>query len=269
MHLLYCDESNIERRAGDFLVYGGIFIPSEQAGSLSGEIERIRVDAGLSPEVRLKFNPRPEGFTHQEFITLKQRIIEASIEHECKFLAYVVLHDLAGVPDNARRFGINTVCYHFHCVLNRVGGSGLVLIDRFNDANNEIDAHLKQKMNVGIQLPYRNAPTRLTNITGFHYSAIGQSHFTSLVDIFVGSFRFAVNIHTRNDERLRENGLTVLRVLAPAFYRYPGGDRVPDIGLCFSPMNVRLDHFREKYRSLQAFMREGGVDSSQRIGRAR
>lgn len=265
MDLFYCDESNLEHRNGDFLLYGGVHIPGASAGALSDRIEQIRNDAGLAPDTRLKFNPRPDGLDHQQFIALKQNVIEAAIEHGCKLLAYGVLHNLAGDPDNARRFGINTVCYHFHCALNRVDRQGLVLIDRFNDGNNEIEGHLKEKMAVGIQLPHRNEATRLSRIVGFHYSAVGQSHFTSLIDILIGSLRYCVNVHTRALDDQRDGALNLLRVLSPVFYRYEGRDTVPDIGFCFSPMNIRAQPFFDRYIALQDFMREGGVDSGQTI----
>lgn len=264
MHLLYCDESNLEHRAGDFLMYAGALIPSDTAGALSQRIDELRAAAGLAPDVRLKFNPRPEGLTHQQFLELKQAVIGAAAEHGCKLLAYAVLHDLAGDPDNARRYGINTVCYHFHCALNRMDTKGIVLIDRFNDANNEIEGHLKEKMAVGVQLPHRKNPTRLSNIVGFHYSAVGQSHFTTLIDILVSSLRYAVNVHTR-DENNRDGAMNILQVLSPLFYRDANSDRVPDIGLCFSPMNVRSEQYHGLYISLQEFLREGGIDSGQTI----
>lgn len=264
MNLLYCDESNLEHRPGDFLLYAGVLIPGGAAGSLSDRIDELRRAAGVAANVRLKFNPAPDGLNHGQFLDLKQSIIETAVEHECKLLAYAVLHDLAGNPDNARRFGINTVCYHFHCALNRMQEKGIVLIDRFADANNEIEGHLKDKMAVGVQLPHRAEPTRLSNIVGFHYSAVGQSHFTSLIDILVGSLRYAINVQTRNEAN-REGAMNLIRLLSPLFYRYPGTERVPDMGFCFSPMNIRAPRYYAVYTALQAFFREAGVDSSQNI----
>lgn len=265
MDLCYCDESNLEDRAGDFLIYGGVHIPGDAAGLLSDRIEQLRAEAGLAADVRLKFNPRPDGLDHQQFIALKEGVINAAIQCGCKLLAYAVLHDLAGDPDNARRFGINTICYHFHCALNRIGRKGIILIDRFTDANNEIEGHLREKMAIGVQLPHRPIPTKLSNIVGFHYSAIGQSHFTSLIDIVVGSVRYAINVHTRNHVDQRQGALNLLRILSPIFYRDQGSDRVPDMGFCFSPMNIRAPRYLDRYTSLQNFLREGGIDSSQAI----
>lgn len=265
MHLLYCDESNLEHRPGDFLLYGGVVVPSDQAAALSTRIEEIRVNAGVSADANVKFNPPVPPLDHAGFRDLKQAIIEAAIQHDCKFLAYVVLHDLAGDPNTARLYGINTICYHFHCILNRIGGAGMVLVDRFNDDANAVDGHMRQKMWEGVRLPHRPRPSRLTNIIGFHYSAIGQAHFTSLSDILVGSIRFAINAHCRGQTNLRAGAQNLLQIINPLFFREEGQDGVPDLGFHFSPMNVRVPRFHEQYVSLQDFLREAGVASSQNI----
>lgn len=264
MNLLYCDESNLEHREGDFLLYGGVLIPGSKAGALSAKIEELRVGAGLAPDTRLKFNPAPEGMSHEDFRSLKQKIIEAAIEHGCKLLTYLVLHDLAKDPHEARRFGINTVCYHYHCVLSRMEEFGVVLIDRFNDDGNKIEGHLKEKMSTGVYFPYQQDPKRLSRIIGFHYAAIGQSHFTSLIDVLLGSFRFAMNAHCRSENKLHDSARNVLSIMSPLFFsRYD--DSICDMGIHFSPMNVKVERYRSQYLSLQDFLASGQVNSGQKL----
>ena len=127
-------------------------IEATQAKALSSKIDEVRQRAGVEKGFKLKFNPGPVGMPHEDFIRLKQDVLEAAINHGAKLLTYLTLHDLAREPDVARRYGINTVCYHFHCALNRTQTPGLVLIDRFNDAGNAIDAHLSDKFSTGVQL---------------------------------------------------------------------------------------------------------------------
>lgn len=109
MYLLYCDESNLQHRAGDFLVYGGVIIPADRAASLSLAIDDLRNAAGIEPSAELKFNPLLPPLDHHGYRNLKQKIIQTAIDHGCIMIAYVVLHDLAGDPNQARRYGINTV----------------------------------------------------------------------------------------------------------------------------------------------------------------
>ncbi|MEM9050012.1 MAG: DUF3800 domain-containing protein [Pseudomonadota bacterium] len=265
MYLFYGDETNLEHHAGDFLIYGGLVAESGQAHALSLAIDALRREHGVPRDYRMKFNPGPEGFSHQQFISLKQAALEAAVEHGARMIAYVILHDIATNSDEARRNGINTVCYHFNCILNCVGGPGLVLIDRFNDQGNQIDAHLRDKFSVGLTgMPY-TAEMRLENIIGFHYSAIGQSHMPSLVDIALGSLRFAINTHTRNQEANRESANNLLGLLGPLFWREGDAHAVPEIGFLFSPKVIWADRYRTQYESLKAFLHNGGIPTSQQI----
>ena len=138
MQLLYCDESNLEERAGDFLIYGGIMFDGAKAQEFSLAMDNLREKHGVPRDYQMKFNPGPPGFTHPQFIALKQEAISLAIKFEARLLVYLILHDIAKDPDTARRNGINAICYHFDCILKRDRDSGLVLIDRFNDAGNAI-----------------------------------------------------------------------------------------------------------------------------------
>lgn len=264
MHLLYCDESNMEERRGDFLLYGGIAVPADQLTPLSRAIDLLRARARVPRDFKLKFNPGPEGLTHQEFIDLKQNVITVASDHGATMIVYAILHDIATNPDEARRNGINTVCYHFDCLLNRWGGPGLALIDRFNDQGNRIDAHLSEKFSVGITgLPYTHQQ-RLRNIVGFHYSAVGQAHMPSVVDIALGSLRFALNAHTRDRQNQLETANTLLRILEPLFWRGSTG-AVSELSFLFSPKIVNVDAYRERYQAAKEFVAGAGIDIAQDI----
>ena len=265
MHLLYCDETNLAERGGDFLIYGGLMVEAEQALALSHALDDLRADYCVPRDYRLKFNPGPDGFSHEQFIAIKQNALEIADVHGARLLAYVILHDIARSPDEARRNGINTVCYHFQCVLNRLSSAGLVLIDRFNDEGNEIDGHLRDKFMVGLtDLPYCRE-MRLQSILGFHYSAVGQSHFPSVVDVALGSFRFALNAHTRGLEQNMDTARALLGLLSPLFWRAEEEEAVPELGLLFSPKIIRHTEYRGRYERLKAFLDECGIPTTQPI----
>ena len=265
MKLLYCDESNMEERSGDFLVYGGVVVPGENAKALSEDIRKIRQKAGIEATERVKFLPPVSPCDHKAYIEVKQAIIEAAIDREAVFIAYLVLHDLAKDPEEARLFGINTVCTHFNWILNRIGGPGLALIDRINNPGGQVDDHLREKFAVGVKgMPY-SKQMRLENIVGFHYSTIGQAHFTSISDILIGSFRFAINAHTRDDVGRRESAVALLKLLSPLFFREKGSEKVSELGLALRPKNVGAPAFWKKYHSLRNFLREGSIDMAQEV----
>lgn len=265
MHLFYCDETNLEERAGDFLIYGGLIIDGATAQDFSAAVDELRAQHGVPRSYHLKFNPGPADFDHLQFISLKQAVLELAAQFGARLVVYVILHDIATNSDEARRNGINTVCYHFHCILNRLKESGLVLIDRFNDAGNAVDAHLRDKFTIGLTgLPY-SAEMRLPNIVGFHYSAIGQSHFPSIVDVALGSLRFAINAHTRGQVAFLPTANALLALLSPLFWRGVPGEPVNELGFLFSPKVVRAAKYRDTYLGLKKFLEAGGVPTAQAI----
>jgi hypothetical protein len=150
-------------------------------------------------------------------------------------------------------------------LLNRLDQPGLVLIDRFNDAGNRIEAHLSEKFAIGIRgLPYtREMP--LAHIVGLHYSAVGQSHFSSLIDIVLGSLRFAINAHTRGESQNLDTARRLLGILGPLFYREPAGAPISELSFLFSPKVIRAQQYRERYQRLKDFLAEAGVDTAQPI----
>ena len=79
MDLLYCDESNLEERSGDFFLYGGVVICGEAARELSVAIDKLRADFKIAPDFSLKFLPPPAHLSHQDYITVKQTIVELAV----------------------------------------------------------------------------------------------------------------------------------------------------------------------------------------------
>jgi hypothetical protein len=111
-----------------------------------------------------------------------------------------------------------------------------MLIDRFNDK--QIDEHLREKFSIGLtRMPY-SATMRLDRILGFHYAAIGQSHFSSLIDVLIGSMRFVIDAFTSNHEKALETAHSMLTQMAPLFERTSQG-RVSVLSLNFTP---KIDH---------------------------
>ena len=210
----------------------------------------------------LKFNPRPDGLTHEEFKHVKQRIIEAAIEADCELFISCILHDIATSPAEARRNEINRVIYHFNCAVNIRKDVGLVLLDRFNDP--KIDGHVKEKFAIGLtNMPYSKTMS-LDRILGIHFSAVGQSNFPSVFDIIIGSLRFCINEHTRKDKDANESCGIILELLAPLF---PKNDKglVLERNLFFSPKAIKIDSYRQIYQSLSDFLASFDICPAQKI----
>ncbi len=263
MYLFYCDETNLDPGHADFFVYGGIAIPGERAKELHNRIEEIRKKANFKETDIFKFNPCPTGVQREKFIQAKEDTINAAVEFGCVLIISIILHKIGHNIDVARRNEINRVAYHFDCYLVRSKAHGIVLIDRFSDK--QIDEHLRNKFSVGITgLPY-SPQKRLDNIVGFHYSAIGQSHFSSLIDIIIGSLRFAVNAHSKDKADKMPTAILLLKLIGPLFYRSQGCNTVDQISLNFSPNIIKIDTYREQYESLKTFFKKYGITASQDI----
>lgn len=263
MYLFYCDETNLDPKKTDFFVYGGIAIPSDKAKELHNRIEDIRKNAKFKKTDLFKFNPCPEGVSRDAFNKSKEDTIKAAAEYGCVLIVSIILHKIGHDTEVARRNEINRVAYHFDCFLNRPRTHGLVLIDRFTDK--QIDGHLKEKFSVGVTgLPYSRTK-RLDNIIGFHYSAIGQSHFSSLIDIVIGSLRFSVNAHSKGQSEKISTAKMLLKLIEPLFHRDTCNNKVHQISLNFSPSIIKIDKYREQYESLKKFFEESGIIAGQEI----
>jgi hypothetical protein len=267
MYLLYCDETNLDPSENSFFVYGGIVIPCDCAKSLHDKIENIRKTSKISDDFLLKFNPKAPNLSHQEFLQVKQQVVEAAVNHKCIFIASIILHRIATSVDEARRNEINRVLFHFNSFLNRQNSFGLCLIDRFSDL--QIDAHLREKFCVGLRgLPYAGV-MRLERIIGFHYSAIGQSHFSSIIDIVLGSFRYSINAYSSKDPSKKKTADILLPLIAPLFFRSGQSGQVLELSLNFSPKIIKAEKYRNEYIELKDFLAERGIESSQEITNTR
>lgn len=263
MYLFYCDETNLDPGHSDFFVYGGLAIPGNKAKDLHDKIEQIRCDADFKKDDEFKFNPCPKSVDYQNFVKAKEATIRAASECGCILIVSIILHKIGKDTEEARRNEINRVVYHFDCFLNRPKTHGLVLIDRFSDK--QIDEHLRKKFSNAITgLPY-SSQIRLNNIVGYHYSAIGQCHFPSIIDIILGSLRFAVNAHSKGGRNKIETAKLLLRLIEPLFYRNPFNNEVHQISLNFSPSIIKVTKYKEKYEALKEFFAQAGIDTLQPI----
>jgi hypothetical protein len=124
---------------------------------------------------------------------------------------------------------------------------------------------LAEKFSIGVTgLPHTNE-MRLSNVIGFHYAAVGQSHFSSLIDIVIGSLRFAINAHTRNQQNNLETAARILEGLQPLFYREKEGSPVSELSFFFSPKLIKVEAYRAQYETLRTFIGAHGIDTAQKI----
>lgn len=256
MYLLYADEVNVDPASTEFFIYGGIAVHADYAAALSGAIDALRAEHGYQPLDPLKFNTveRPSRITAETHREIKREVTATAVEHGVRLFASFILHKIATSPEEARRKEINRICYHFDCFLRREDDYGIVLLDTFNDE--KLPGILREKFAVGLRgLPY--SPTyRLERVLGFHLASIGSSHFTSVVDIAMGSLRYAVNC--MDNSRQHAVARTLLRQLAPMCIRGTRLGEIDEISAFFSPKTVRVPSYQERYGRLREYFEQSG-----------
>jgi len=256
MYLLYTDEVNVDPRSSDFFIYGGVSIDASHAASLSRRIDLLRQEHGYRPGDLLKFNTheRPDTITPETHREIKRKVIEEVATHGVHLFASFILHNIATSPEDARRKEINRVCFHFDCFLRERDEHGIVLIDTFTDSN--LPRILREKFSIGLSgLPYSD-PYRLERVLGFHLASIGSSNFSSVVDIVLGSLRYAVNC--LGDSSRQDVVQTLLSQLASLCLRNDGGS-IREVSLFFSPVRVRVSEYYEQYQNLRDFLTRNGL----------
>lgn len=258
MHLLYTDETNLDP-ANEFFVYAGVTVPGERAAALSAAIDTIRKKHGYKPNDLLKANTkeRPQHITPAVHAAVKQEILQAAATHGANLLASFILHTIATTPEQARRNEINRISLHFDYYLQSVNDYGIVLIDTFTDGL--LNRFLREKFGVGlVGMPY--GIYRLKRILGFHVAGIGQSNFCSLVDIVVGTLRYAINESANPAKAPTVNQMMAL--LSPLAVRWPNG-KVKEVSFFFSPKQIRVPSYLSKYQGLHSFFASHGIDCDQ------
>jgi hypothetical protein len=260
MYLLYTDETNVNPQTSDFFAYAGVAIPGDQAGQLSNRIDAIRAANGYRADDLLKFNTRerPVHVTPDQHRDAKQQLLAEAAGHGVKLFCSFILHRVATSPEDARLKAINRICLHFNYYLNRVLDHGLVLIDTF--PSNSLFAILKQKFLIGLKgLPYSES-YRLDRLLGLHVASIGSSHFCSVVDVVLGSLRYAINC--RSDPQRQNVCATLLAQLAPLAVRSAAG-KVEELSVFFSPKIIRAPSYLKEYLALHAYLAANGLDCQQ------
>lgn len=251
MKVLLTDESNLNPSDEvRFFAYGGLVVDSTRVASLSAAIAGIREGLGLQPEEQLKFETRarPKRIEVAQYTAAKAAVIDACIEHDCRFLAYLILHDIARNRTQADlvEFGINTTLLLFDKMLVEDDEHGLVLIDRLPSGRDH--DYLKDKFQQG--LAGEDWSLSLGRIALFGVTADGASHLSSAVDIVLGAFRFCVN-KPETSAAVREM-LPKVMVLMHSRKDARGVALVRESGLALRPKEIRIGAYRQEYDDLLA-----------------
>ena len=159
MYIMLTDETNRDPDGdSQFFVYGGLIIPMNQVESLSNEIAEIRREIGYRPGESLKFdtNARPGHIDISSCTRAKNQVVEACRRHECTFIAYLILHNIARGQDERDiiLWAADHVIGRFNKFLEEKDSAGIVVIDSL-----PVDRqfrYLSDKFTIGLELPEDN-----------------------------------------------------------------------------------------------------------------
>lgn len=251
MYIMFADEADYVQGNNDiFFVYGSVFINVNQLSGLQAVIARIRRDAGFKDTESFKFKTksRPENITREVHTAAKQKLLKAAHEKGVVFASYAILHALGHNQhrDDLVKFGANTILARFNQFLRERRTYGIAFFDRMPIAQEH--AYFRQKFQLGLEFPHKpNQP--LDRILSYSSTCDGASHFSSLADIIVGSFRYCVN---------EPDGVAAATQIWPEVAKlFWGRDDsntktkyVRNLGLTLSPADVQHPDHKAKYDSL-------------------
>jgi len=249
MHILLTDETNLNAsNQAKFFVYGGLFLDAEQLPLLTDRITSIRANAGYQPTDEFKFDTRsrPAHVTIALAKDAKRQTIKACQELQCRFIANLVLHDIAKKKPQAAliEYGMNTVISQFHQYLREHDKHGIVAVDRLtNHAEYQL---LAKRFTTGLEL-HTKTSVPLGRVHLFSATCTNASHASSALDIVLGAFRYCIN-----DKKATTAAMDMMKTVVPLLWHERDGENIYALerGLVFRPKKVQVPAYQTEYDNL-------------------
>lgn len=248
MYLLISDETNLEKKENSFFVYGGVFLKIDKLIELDEGIENIRNKYGYNNFDPLKFNSasRPNNISTKEFAEVKNELIDLCISKNCKFIAFVILHNIAKNKgkDFTIKSGINHVTGRFNEYLRENSDYGICVMDR-------ISGHKEYKIMENLHiygLDFSDGKKiKLDRIKLFTSSSIKASNISSIVDVILGSFRYCIN----NPVNIEAAKVMMKKIFNLIWYiKKEGRIEVLNKGLILRPQTIKSLEYQNLYNKL-------------------
>jgi hypothetical protein len=255
-YLCLLDESESGKGVLDpFFVYGAILIPASRSERLHERISAIREQAGLAPEVPLKWNMVDDTGTAQgRLLDAKREVLAATRESRAELFVSIVRKEIAAgrrAGGDAHLYGANTVLPAVGETLSERNKMALFLFDRLPSTKlNDAFSYLASKMQHGLERLDR--PASLPHGTGFGFIDCNSVRIACALDISLGAFTRCLNE--------RGTGLvdTVAAAVIPMIARNPSG-MAWGRGIRVRPVVLRAAAYAESYARVRARLRELGL----------
>lgn len=248
MYIMFTDETNREPSSdGKFFIYGGLFFRVEQLNKLHEEINNIRSNAGYGSNDEFKFNThsRPKNVEQAKFNSAKEKVLELCSTLECKFIVYVILHDIIKRRTNDQKieWAADHVIGRYNKYLESVSEAGICVVD--NPPITSQWKYLSDKFTKGLSV--HEQPVPLDKIKLFTASCINASHASSAMDIVLGAFRYSIN--NPNNKDLAKK--LMKKLFGMMWHTVEQGKPIFDEkGLVLRPKHVINPTYGEEYKKL-------------------
>jgi hypothetical protein len=191
-YLCFLDESESGKGVPDpFFVYGALLFALPRARELHNRIVRIRDNAGIPPNVPLKWHMGPvAGVSQDELDRAKSQVIQAVCSARAQLFVSLVHRGIAVGQKSggkAHEFGANTVLQSVGESLEERHGSALFLFDRLSQMKPD-QAHefLARRMTHG--LGHEDEPSTVPPALGFGFVNSKSTRLGSALDVSMGAF---------------------------------------------------------------------------------
>lgn len=239
---MYADEAD-QDGSKEFLVYAAVFFPAQNIGKIHNRVSELRAEYGFAPEHPLKFSPGsiPQSISRDQHAELKSKVLQAAGELNCKTCCNIVPSSIARKRDleTKLKWGVNTLCQKFdEFLIEKDIDAGLIKLDRTTDYRQE--AYIKDVFQNGLE--FNGTRRKLSRIAAIDTTQDGLSHMSSITDIVVGSYRFAVNEPEKD-----QVGAKLTKALAKLMWakKLPDGKlSFGNRGLVIRPQNIQLSDYR-------------------------
>jgi hypothetical protein len=254
LYTFFVDETNRTRNDGEFFIFGGLLLRTENTQALNLDILGLRHEFGLGDESHLKFSTKFQrlNVTSEEFNQLRLRILQACANRGGRFIVYVVSHGVARNITNVEthRRGLNALATRYFDILESLDTWGWMLADKDND----IFPNIVRLNTQGLQLSSRRIKVS-ERIPVFGAVDSQSSHICSAVDIMVGAFRYSVNYASgfqpnKFKEQHAREWLKGLIPLLPMDVR--GSLNFEHGNLMLRPYRINLPRYQQSYFGLKS-----------------
>lgn len=243
MFLMIADEAD-QDGAKQFLVFAGVFFPSEALKILTEGVEKLRRKYGYGDGDLLKSSPtsKPKSVSSESHASIKNAILQLAANHECKICCYVVPHAIAKGQkhEDRMKYGTNTLLQKFDQFLSEKGNAaGIALFDRTSDYKQP--RYFGEVYSHGI--PWQDgSKKKLRNVVLIDNTGIGHSHLASVTDVVVGAFRFVAN--EPDKDKVGTVLTKLLKKLMWGVLDRDGQFNVGERGICVRPRNLKRPEYK-------------------------